>query len=81
MKRKIKVVSKILKINENDQYGNATTKPLPYGCIKKQKTIPDLRQFEFILQNLSIDDKIGHLFVVDIKFNKEAADEKNAIVQ
>ena len=42
-------------MDENNQYGNATTK---------------------LLENISIDDKIGHLFVVDIKFNKEAANEK-----
>ena len=41
------------------------TKPLTYGCIKKQKKFPDLKQFIFILQNLLIDDKIGYLFVVD----------------
>ena len=27
--------SKIIKMDENNQYGMATTKPLPYGCIKK----------------------------------------------
>ena len=43
----------------------AMTKPLTYGCIKKQKKFPDLKQFIFILQNLLIDDKIGYLFVVD----------------
>ena len=28
--------SKILKMDENSQYGMAITKPLPYGCIKKK---------------------------------------------
>ena len=27
--------SKIIKMDENNQYGMAMTKPLPYGCIKK----------------------------------------------
>ena len=71
-----RVVSKFLKMAENNLYGNAMIKPLSYGCIRKQKEIPILRQFNLILKNISIDDKIGHLFVVDIKFNKEAADEK-----
>ena len=28
---------KILKIDENNQYGQAMTKPFPYGCMKKQE--------------------------------------------
>ena len=34
-----RIVSKILEINEINQYGNAMTKPLPLGCIKKQKNL------------------------------------------
>ena len=30
-----RISSKILKMDENSQYGMAMTKPLPYGCIKK----------------------------------------------
>ena len=47
------------------------TKPLPCGCflIKKEKETPDLRKFDFILQNLLPDNKIVHLFVVDIIFD------------
>ena len=29
-----RVISKILKLDENNQYGHAMTKPLPTGCIK-----------------------------------------------
>ena len=29
--------SKIIKMDENNQYGFAMTKPLPYGCIKKRR--------------------------------------------
>ena len=36
LKKKIKRVStKILNMDENNQYEQAMTKPLPYGCIKK----------------------------------------------
>ena len=77
--QKKRVVSKILKIDENNQYGNAMTKPLPYGCIKKEKVIPTLREYNFIHENLSIEGNIGNLFVVDIKFNEEAADEKTLL--
>ena len=33
-----RIVTKILKIDENNQYGQDITKALPYGCIKKTKT-------------------------------------------
>ena len=32
--QKKRVIGKILKMDENNQYGNAMTKPLPTGCIK-----------------------------------------------
>lgn len=32
-----RVISKILKLDENNHYGYAITKPLPTGCIKNQK--------------------------------------------
>ena len=31
------IISKILKLDENNQYGYAMTKPLPTGCIKETK--------------------------------------------
>ena len=67
---KNKIIStKILKMDEDNQKGNAMTKPLPYGCIKKQQKIPSLRKFNMIQNKLSHTDKIGHLFIVDIKFH------------
>ena len=35
-----RVIAKILKMDENNQYGNAMTKPLPIGSIKKIKWFP-----------------------------------------
>ena len=65
-KKQIKIVSiRILKMDENNQYGQAMTKPLPYGCIKKQKQIPSLLEFNAILDR----DTISYLFIVDIKFD------------
>ena len=58
-------------MDENNQYGNAMTKPLPYGCIKKASKIPTLSEFNAILNGLSHTDKIGHLFIVDIKFRSK----------
>ena len=34
-----RIVSKILKIGENNQFGQAMIKPLPKGCIKGKKSI------------------------------------------
>ena len=70
-----RIVSKILKMDKNNQYGNAMTKPLPYGSIKKQKVIPCIRKFNLILENMCDEDKIGHLFIGDIKFNEKLSDE------
>ena len=58
-----KVVSKILKMAENNQYRNALTKPLHTGSIKRKK-IPTMREFDLIIWGISDEDRIGHLFVV-----------------
>ena len=66
--QKKRVSTKILKMDENNQYSNAITRPLPYGCIKRAPKVPSLLEFNRILDSLSHEDKIGHLFIVDIKF-------------
>ena len=58
-------------MGKNNQYGQAMTKALPYGCIKKQEHPPRLLEFNKILDEISHDDKIGHLFIVDIKFHNK----------
>lgn len=63
-------------MDENNQYGNAMTKRLPCCCIKKEKEVPCLQKFNLILENLSYEDKIGHLFIVDMKLNEKLADGK-----
>ena len=45
------------------------TKPLPYVCIKKKEHPPTLTEFNRILDKISYDDNIEHLFIADIKFN------------
>ena len=63
-----RIVAKIIKMNENNQYGNAMTKPLPTGCIKKKKNYtPNYRELQLLLEVISHTDKIGHLFIVDIE--------------
>ena len=55
-------------MDENNQYDNAMKKPLPYGCIKKMKNIPLFYELNEILSKLSDEDTIGHLLIVDRKF-------------
>ena len=56
------------------------TKPLPYGYIKKQKKVPCFQKFNLVLENLSGEDKIGHLFIADVKYNEKLADEKDLLL-
>ena len=72
---KRRVISKILKLDENNQYGFAMTKPMPTGCIKEHPS-PSWRKLNLLRESVALDDKIGHLFVVDIEF-----DEKNATLR
>ena len=56
-----RISTKILKMGKNNQCGQAMTKPLPYGCIKKQEHSPSLLEFSKILDKISLEDKIGQL--------------------
>ena len=73
--KKKRVISKILKMDENNQYGFAMTKPMPTGCIKENNS-PSWLTFNLLLETVTLEDKIGHLFIVDIKFDTENADER-----
>ena len=70
-----RVISKIIKLDENNQYGHAMTKPLPTGTIKDNSDL-SFKTMNLLLETVSLEDKIGHLFVVDIEF-----DYKNATLQ
>ena len=59
-------------MDKNNQYGNAVTKPLPYSYIKKEKEVLCLPKLDLILENLAEKNKIGQLFIVDIKFGRRA---------
>ena len=61
--------SKIIKMDENNQYGQAMTKPLPYSCIKKKKNVATLEELAELLKSVTLEDKLGHLFTVDIEFS------------
>ena len=64
-----RISSKILKMDENSQYWQTMTNPLPYGCIKKQKHVASITEFNKIIDEISHEDNIGHLLIVNIKFN------------
>ena len=67
-----RVITKIVKFDENNQYGYAMTRPMPTGCIK-QKTSPSWVTFNLLIEKVSLEDKIGHLFVVNIELDFENA--------
>ena len=71
-----RAVTKILKMDENNQYGNVMTKPLQTGSIKRAKKFPTMKEFDLILQGISDEDKIGHLFIVDTEFDQKNASEE-----
>ena len=51
------------------------TKPMPAGCIKKHPA-PSWLKFNLLPETVDLDDKIGHLFVVDIEFDEKRATER-----
>ena len=44
------------------------TKPLPYGCIKKQDKVLSLEELPALLASVTLDDIIGNLFTINIEF-------------
>ena len=73
-----RVISKILKLDENNQYGHVMTKPLPTGCIKNEADL-SWRTFNLLLESVSLEDKIGHLYIVDIKFDYKNATKEQIV--
>ena len=73
-----RVISKILKLDENNHYDYAMTKPLPTGCIKKEPE-PIWRTFNILLEKVDLDGPVGHLFVVDISFDCGKATSRQRI--
>ena len=52
------------------------TKPLPTGCIKDSDDI-SWKTFNFLLESVSFEDTIGHLYIVDIEFDFKNATERD----
>ena len=72
---KRRIISKILKLEENNQYGFAMTKPMPTGCIKEYPS-PSWLMVNLLLETVDLDDPIGNLFIVDIEFDEKNATER-----
>ena len=72
---KKRFITKILKLDENNHYGHGMTKPLPTGCIKDD-SYSSWTTFNLLLEKVNFEDKIGHLFVVNIVFDSDNATEK-----
>ena len=70
-----RIITKILKLDENNQYGFTMTKPVLTGCIKEHLA-PSWLKFNLLLETVDLDDKIQHLFVVDIEFDEKRATER-----
>ena len=76
------VLPKELQLEGEKEYHNRwiMTKPLPTGCIKRKKTIPDWCKFNLLVKKVSIEDKIEHSFIVDIKIDPNKAGEKELLL-
>ena len=51
------------------------TKPLPIGCIKDNDNVSWVA-FNKLLESVSFEDTIGHLYLVDIEFDFKNAAER-----
>ena len=69
------MITKILKLDENNQYGHGMTKSLPTGCIKDNSDF-FWKTFNLLLESVSLEDRIGHLYIVDTEFDTKNASEK-----
>lgn len=62
-------------MNKSNQYGETMAKLLPTGSIEKEKSIPDWYKFNLLIEKMSPEDKIGHLFILNIDLKKAGKKE------
>ena len=67
-----------MKLDENNQYGHGMTKPLPTGYIKDDSDT-SWETFNFLLESVSFEDNIGHLYIADIEFGYKNASEREFV--
>ena len=63
-----RIFSKIFKLDENNQYGFAMTKPLPTGTFESEKEA-NMEILNEAIENFDPNAKVGKIFVVDIEFH------------
>ena len=77
LSRECRVISKIIKFDEYNQYGFAMTKPMPVGAIKEKEA--SWTEYNILFEKVSLDDKKGHIFIVDIEFDYLHATDRQII--
>ena len=73
-----RIVAKILKLDENNQYGFGMTKPLLTVSIKIDSDI-SFQKLNDLIRKLDIDLLIRHLYVVDIEFDHKNATQNHCL--
>ena len=76
--QKKRVIIKILKLDENNRYDNGISKSLPIGCIRDDNDL-SWETFNILLEKIEFEDKIGHLFVVDVMFDLKNATKRQLV--
>ena len=77
---KKRVLTKIQKLDENNQHGFPMTKPIPTDCIKEKEPSSWL-DFYILLETVDLDDSIGYLSIVDIFFDEKKRYQKAIALQ
>ena len=72
---KKRVITDILKSDENSQYVFGMIKSMPTGCIKENEP-PSWLNLNILLETVDLDHPIGHIFIVDIFFDERNVTEK-----
>ena len=76
--QKYRVMTNILKLDGNNQFGFAMTKPMATGCIKDDHDLSS-RTFSFLLEIVTLDDPIVHLYLVDIELDFDRLKPKQKV--
>ena len=72
---KKRVITNILKLDENSQYVFGMIKSMPAGCIKENEPLSWLN-LNILLETVDLDHPIGHIFIADIFFDERNVTEK-----
>ena len=75
---KRRVITKILKFDENNQYGFGMTKPMPTGCIKEKELLSWL-DFHIVLETVDLDGSLGHILLLIYFLMKKNATKKQLL--